>query len=107
MFRFGVVHFFQGRLDEAILWVDKARRANPPFPPPHALLATAYGLKDDLAHAAAELAEFAERAKGRNDNRFATIPLVRKNGDLNAPLLHDRFEEFFITGLRKAGLPEE
>jgi adenylate cyclase len=105
--RLGAVHFFQGRPNEAILWLEKARRANPPFPPPHAFLAAAYGLKGDLAHAGAELAEFNETAKGRNDNRFATIAFVRKNGDLNTPLLHDRFEEFFITGLRKAGMPEE
>jgi hypothetical protein len=26
---------------------------------------------------------------------------------LNTPALHDRFEEFLIAGLRKAGLPEE
>jgi hypothetical protein len=32
---------------------------------------------------------------------------VRKNGDLNTPSLHNRFEEFLITGLRKAGMPEE
>ena len=105
--RLGTVHLFQGRIDEAISGLDKARRANPPFPPPHALLAAAYGLKGDTARAAAELAEFAERAKARNDNRFATIALVRRNGDLNTPPLHDRFEEIFITGLRKAGLPEE
>jgi adenylate cyclase len=105
--RLGVVHFFRGHLDEAILWLDKARRANPPFPPPYAFLAAAYGLKGDLLRAAAELAEATEGLKRRNDNRFATIALVRKNGDVNTPMLHDRFEQLFITGLRKAGLPEE
>jgi TolB-like protein len=30
--RLAAVHFFEGLLDEAILWLDKARRANPPFP---------------------------------------------------------------------------
>jgi adenylate cyclase len=105
--RLGTVHLFQGRLEEAILWLEKSRRANPPFPFPHALLAAAYGLKGDLARAAAELAETNEALKRRNDNRFATIALVRKNGELNTPALHDRFEQLFITGLRKAGLPEE
>jgi len=32
---------------------------------------------------------------------------VRKNGDLNTPMLHDRFEQYFVAGLRKAGMPEE
>jgi tetratricopeptide (TPR) repeat protein len=105
--RLGTVHFFQDRLDDAILWLDKARRANPPFPAPHWLLGAAYGLKGDTARAKAELAEAHEALKRRNDNRFATITLVRKNGDLNTPLLHDRFEQLFITGLRKAGMPEE
>jgi hypothetical protein len=71
------------------------------------VLAAAYGLKGELVRAKAELAEFNKTAKGRHDNRFATIALVRKNADLNTPVLHDRFEEFLITGLRKAGLPEE
>jgi TolB-like protein/class 3 adenylate cyclase len=105
--RLGTVQLFQGHLDEAILWLEKARRANPPFPVPHAFLAAAYGLKGDTAHAAAELAEFNERARGHNDNRFGTIALVRKNADLNTPPLHDRFEEFVVIGLRKAGLPED
>ena len=105
--RLGTVHLFQGRVDEAILWLEKAHRANPPFPPPHALLAAAYGLKDDLARAKAELAEGLTGLKQRNDDRFATIALVRKNGDWNTPPLHDRFEQYFITGLRKAGMPEE
>jgi hypothetical protein len=73
----------------------------------HSLLAAALGVKGDAARAAAELAEYYEAAKGHADSRFATIALVRKNGDLNTPALHDRFEEFLIAGLRKAGLPEE
>jgi TolB-like protein/DNA-binding winged helix-turn-helix (wHTH) protein len=106
-FRLGIVHFYRGRLDEAILWLDKARRANPSLAVAHSLLAAAYGLKGDAARAGAELAEYYEAAKGHADSRFATIALVRKNGDLNTPALHDRFEELLITGLRKAGLPEE
>ena len=106
-FRLGVVHFFQGALDEAILWLEKARRADPTFPVAHSFLAAAYGLNGDTARAATELAEFNEMAKGHGDNRFATITLARKNGDLNTPMLHDRFERLLIAGLRKAGMPEE
>jgi len=105
--RLGTVHLFEGHLDEAILWLEKARRANPPFRTPHPFLAAAYGLKGDLTRAAAELAETHEALKRRNDDRFGTIPLVRKNGDLNTPMLHDRFEQYFVAGLRKAGMPEE
>ena len=94
-------------MDEAILWLEKAHRANPPFPPPHALLAAAYGLKDDLARAKAELAESLTGLKQRNDDRYGTVAKVRQNADWNTPPLHDRFEQYFITGLRNAGLPEE
>jgi hypothetical protein len=103
----GTVHFFQGRLDEAILWLDKSRRANPSFPMSHALLSAAYALKGDQAHAAAELAAFNESAKRRHDDRWSTITAVRRNSDWNTPALHDRFEQYFVTGLRKAGMPEE
>jgi adenylate cyclase len=106
-FWLGIVHLFNERLDDAILWLEKARRANPSLPEAHSLLAAAYGLKGDAARAAAELAEFYEAAKGHAASRFTTIALVRKNGDLNTPLLHDRFERLLIAGLRKAGMPEE
>jgi TolB-like protein/Flp pilus assembly protein TadD len=103
-FRLGVVHFFQEDLDEAVLWLEQARRADPTFPPAHSFLAAAYALNGDTARAAAELAE---AVKWRGDDRFATIALSRKNGDLNTPMLHDRFERLLIAGLRKAGMPEE
>jgi tetratricopeptide (TPR) repeat protein len=106
-FWLGIVHLFNERLDDAILWLEKARRANPSLPEAHSLLAAAYGLKGDAARAAAELAEFYEAAKGHAASRFATIALVRTNGDLNTPVLHDRFERLLIAGLRKAGMPEE
>ena len=106
-FRLGAVHLFQGQLDEAIPWFEKARRANPPFPPSYAALAVAYGLKGDLPRAAAELAKSSEGLRRRNDNRWGSIALVRKNADWNTPPLHDRFEKFWIAGLRKAGMPEE
>jgi len=105
--RLGEVHLFQGDVDEAILWLDKARRANPPNPYPHALLAAAYGLRGDLPRAAAELAETHEALKRRNDDRFGTIAKVRENAVANTPPLHDRFEQYSVAGLRKAGLPEE
>ena len=102
--RLGTVHFFQGQLDEAFLWLEKARRANPGFPTPHWQLAAAYGLKGDAGRAAAELAEALRRTAG---DRYSTIARVRANGDLNTPALRDRFENIFLAGLRKAGLPEE
>ena len=105
--RLGTVHLFQGRVDEAILWLERARRDNPSFPAPHWQLAAAYGLKGDTARAKAELAEAHETLKRHDDDRFRTIALLRKNGDLNTPPLHDSFEQYFIAGLRKAGMPEE
>ena len=71
------------------------------------MLAAAYGLKADLTRAAAELGETREGLKRRNDDRFGTIAKVRENSEWNTPPLHDRFEQYFITGLRKAGMPEE
>jgi adenylate cyclase len=105
--RLGTVHFFRGRIDEAILWLEKARRANPPFPPPHEFLAAAYSLQGDTDRAAAEFAETNEAWRRRNVKNYGTIALLRKNSSYNTPVLHDRFEEYLIGGLRKAGLPEE
>ena len=57
------MHLLQSRTDEAILWLEKARSANPESPFVHASLASAYGLKGETERAAAELAE-ARRLSG-------------------------------------------
>jgi adenylate cyclase len=48
--RIGMVHLLQSRTDEAILWLEKARSANPARPSPHAWLASAYALKRTLVN---------------------------------------------------------
>jgi adenylate cyclase len=103
-FWIGLVHLFQSRTDEAIPWLEKARRADTRIVPPHYFLACAYGLKGETERAAAELAE-AQRLTG--SDRYSSIARVRANGDLNTPAVRDRFEGVFLAGLRKAGLPEE
>jgi adenylate cyclase len=100
----GLVHLFQSRIGEAIPWLEKARSANSRIAPPHYFLASAYGLKGELDHAAVELAE-AQRLLG--SNRYATVTQGKANGDLNTPTMRDRFEGVFLGGLRKAGMPEE
>jgi tetratricopeptide (TPR) repeat protein len=45
----GFVHLLQSRTDEAILWLEKARNANPEHPGPHIRLAAAYGLEGRAA----------------------------------------------------------
>jgi adenylate cyclase len=103
-FVIGLVHLFQSRTDEAIPWLEKARRADLRNANPHWGLACAYGLKGELDRAAAELAE-AQRLTP--SGRYSTIARVRANGNLNSPAIRDRFEGIFLVGLRKAGLPEE
>jgi tetratricopeptide (TPR) repeat protein len=40
----GLVHLLESRIDEAIVWLEKARHANPEHPAPHIRLASAYAL---------------------------------------------------------------
>ena len=56
-FRIGHAQLLQSRTDEALLSLERARRAVPELPFPHALLASTYGLKGEAERAAAELAE--------------------------------------------------
>jgi adenylate cyclase len=51
----GQVHLLQSRTEEAIVWLEKARTANPASPWPRPWLASAYALKGDLERARAEL----------------------------------------------------
>jgi tetratricopeptide (TPR) repeat protein len=55
--RIGLAHLLQSRTDDAILWLEKARTANPALSFVHAWLASAYALKGKTERAAAELAK--------------------------------------------------
>jgi adenylate cyclase len=103
-FWIGQVHLLQSRLDEAILWCEKAHIAHPDQPFPHAYLAAAYGLKGETERAAAEL----ERArKLAGDERYSSIARLRALGPYSGPKIRALFEATYFVGLRKAGMPEE
>jgi tetratricopeptide (TPR) repeat protein len=100
----GTVHLLQSHVDEAILWLEKARSANPARPWVHAWLASAYGLKGESDRAAAELAE----ARGlRGEGSFSSIARLRAVGHYGVPKIRALFEATYFAGLRKAGVPEE
>jgi TolB-like protein len=111
-FRIGVVHLLQSRTDEAIIWLEKARRVAPALPFVHVLLASAYGLKGETERAAAELTE-ANRLPGMGHVPtqvplpLSSIADLRANGILGPQKVRLLFEATFFVGLRKAGLPEE
>jgi adenylate cyclase len=104
--RIGIAYLLQSRTDEAIVWLEKARDANPARLPPHSFLASAYGLKGETERAAAELAE-ARRLVG--DDRFSSIARqrVRIVRNVESPAIRGLFETTFLVGLHKAGVPEE
>jgi TolB-like protein/DNA-binding winged helix-turn-helix (wHTH) protein len=101
--RIGVVHLLQSRTDEAISWFEKARGANPLHPRHHAHLASAYALKGEAGPAAAELAE----ARRLGDSRWSSVTRLRATEYFGVPKIQDMYEATYITGLRKAGMPEE
>jgi adenylate cyclase len=100
----GQAHLLQSRTDEAILWFEKARSANPALPIVHLYLASAYALKGESERAAAELAE-ARRLN--RDGRFSSIARWRAVGYFGVPKVRALYEATVFAGLRKAGMPEE
>ena len=102
----GFVHLLQSRIDEAILWLEKARSALPGMPHPY--LAAAYALKGDLERASAELAE-ARRLS--SDGRYSSIARERADGSISGywgvQKIRALVEATYFAGLRKAGMPEE
>jgi adenylate cyclase len=103
-FRIGRVHLVQSRTEEAIVWFEKATRANPDHPLIHAHLASAYALSGEPGLAVAELAE-ARRLSG--DDRYMSMTRLKAAGYWGLPKVQALFEASFFTGLRKAGMPEE
>jgi adenylate cyclase len=107
--RIGQAHLLRSRVDEAILWLEKARAGNAQLWFLHAYLAAAYALKGESEPATAELAE-AKRLVG--DNRFSSIARLKAIGFFGTPEysgvpIQALFETTYFAGLRKAGLPEE
>jgi TolB-like protein/Flp pilus assembly protein TadD len=100
----GRVHLLQSRIDDAIVWLEKARNANPVHPVIRADLASAYGLKGETENAAVELAE-AQRL--RSDGRFSSLARLKTTRSFGAPAVRALNEATFFVGLRKAGMPEE
>jgi tetratricopeptide (TPR) repeat protein len=76
-FWIGQAHLLQSRVDEAIVWFEKARSANPEGPLPHAYLASAYGLKGESGRAAAELAQVRRLS---SDDRYTSIARLKAMG---------------------------
>lgn len=100
----GRVHLVQSRTYEAVVWLEKARSANPQLPMVHAWLAAACALNGEAERAAAELAQ--ARALSR-DGRYSSITRLRAAGHFGVPKIQALVEKTFLAGLRKAGLPED
>ena len=100
----GMVHMLHSRIDEATVWLEKARRASPAFRLPHAYLPSAYALKGEMKKAAQELAE-ARRVTA--DDRYSSISWLRTAEYYGVPKVLSLFETTYFAGLRKAGMPEE
>jgi tetratricopeptide (TPR) repeat protein len=102
--KLGRLHLVQSRTNEAIAWLEKARRANPQLPGVHAMLAAAYAQSGEIDRAAAELAE----ARGLSrDGRYSSLSRLRSIGYFGVPEIRALFEATHFAGLRKAGMPEE
>ena len=102
--RIGLVHLLQSRIDEAIVWSEKASSANPAHPLFHTQLASAYALKGETDRAAAELAEVRRLS---SDDRFSSIARYGASGNFGVPKIRALFETTYLAGLRLAGMPEE
>jgi TolB-like protein len=100
----GQVHLLQSRIDEAVYWFEKARRANPEHPLPHAYLASAYALRDETEHAIDELAQVRSLS---SDDRYSSVARLRAVGPFGLPKIRALFEATYFAGLRKAGMPDQ
>jgi hypothetical protein len=98
------VHLLQSRINEAILWLEKARSATPAHPGICADLASAYALNGEIERAVAELAEARRLSR---DDRYSSIARLKALGRFEMPKARALFEATYFAGLRKAGMPEE
>jgi adenylate cyclase len=103
-YRIGVAHLLQSRIEEAVLWLEKARSASAELWFVHAYLASAYALEGEGERAAAELTE-ARKLGG--EGSWVSIARIRASARYETPAIRALAEATFYEGLRKAGVPEE
>jgi TolB-like protein len=103
----GLTHLLQSCIDEAIVWLERARSASPARAFIRAHLAAAYGLKGESERGAAQLFE-ACRLSGDPD-RYSSIADIRAAPfrTLMAARVRALYEATYDVGLRRAGMPEE
>jgi tetratricopeptide (TPR) repeat protein len=97
-FQIGRIHLLQACIDEAIIWLEKARSATPAFSGIRAWLASAYALKGETERAATELAEARSLAV---DGRYTSIARARAVGYFGVPKIRALFEAIFLAGLER------
>jgi len=104
--RIGQVHLLQSRIEEAILWFERARSVNSKLPFFHLHLASAYALNGETGLAGVELAE-ARKLQG--EGSYSSIVHFRLVSQFRGaqPEIRALFEATYLAGLRKAGVPEE
>jgi tetratricopeptide (TPR) repeat protein len=103
-FRIGRVHLLQSHTDQAIVWLEKARSANPELPYVHSDLASACALRGEIKCSAIELAEARRLSL---DGRYSSIARLKAIAYFGVPEIRALFEATYFAGLRKAGMPEE
>jgi predicted Zn-dependent protease len=102
--RIGCAHLLQSRVEEAIVWCERARNATPAHPQFRTFLASAYALKGDNELATAELAEARRRV---GDNRYSSIACLRAAESWGVSKIRALVETTYFAGLHKAGMPRE
>jgi adenylate cyclase len=102
----GAVHLLQSHIDEAIVWLEKARSLMPTGALQRSRLASAYALRGETELAATELAE-ARRLDG--GSLFSSIAHLKAYPGAwwGAPKIRTLYEATYFAGLLKAGMPEE
>jgi TolB-like protein/Tfp pilus assembly protein PilF len=93
----GNVHLLQSRTDDAIVWLEKARGANPAHSMFRADLAAAYALNGESERSAAELAE-ARRLSA--DDRYSSLARLRSGRRYRelAPKIRTVLEATYFAG---------
>jgi tetratricopeptide (TPR) repeat protein len=104
-FDLGALHLLQSRIDDAIIWFEKARNAYAAYSFVYRWLAAAYGLKGETDRASAALGE--ARKLSDVNSSIARLNATPSQQWLQGPKVRPLAEATYFAGLRKAGMPEE